>query len=164
MSKTTQADGTEKKQAHPDSSTTGIDLAARSRARRRALQALYALIVSGNPLERVIEHFRAEQDMAIADLDYFESLVRGVVKNQNEIDLALKPHLDREVEAIDPIERCVMRIATYELIHRLDVPYRVVINEAIEVSKRFGAEHGHTYVNGVIDKLALAVRALEYRR
>jgi N utilization substance protein B len=73
----------------------------------------------------------------------------------------LRPHLDREVEQVDPIERAVLRLAAYELKFRPDVPYRVVINEAIEVTKRFGADHGHSYVNGVLDQLAGDLRAIE---
>ncbi|MEP6939205.1 MAG: transcription antitermination factor NusB [Rudaea sp.] len=141
----------------------GVDLAARSRARRRALQAVYAWQVSGNPMARVIEEFRHEQDMEVADLDYFEDLLRGVDGYCAELDAGLLPFLDREVAQIDPIERAVLRIAAYELAHRPDVPYRVVINEAIEVAKRFGAEHGHTYINGVLDKAARQWRGVEAR-
>ena len=141
----------------------GLDLAARSRSRRRALQALYAWQMSGSAMTGVIKQFQAEQDMEIADLEYFEDLLRGVEHHVAELDAALRPHLDREVEQVDPIERAVLRLATYELKFRPDVPYRVVINEAIEVTKRFGADHGHTYVNGVLDKLAGDLRAIEKR-
>lgn len=139
----------------------GIDLAARSRARRRALQALYAWQMSGSAMKSVIEQFRHEQDMEVADLEYFEDLLRGVETHVNELDEALKPYIDREVEQIDPIERAVLRLAAYELKYRPDVPYRVIINEAIEVTKRFGADHGHSYVNGVLDKLAAQTRVVE---
>lgn len=139
----------------------GIDLAARSRARRRALQALYAWQMSGSAMKSVIEQFRHEQDMEVADLEYFEDLLRGVETHVNELDEALKPYIDREVEQIDPIERAVLRLAAYELKYRPDVPYRVIINEAIEVTKRFGADHGHSYVNGVLDKLATQLRVTE---
>ena len=142
----------------------GIDLAARSRARRRATQALYAWQVSGNAMKEVIEEFRHEQDMEIADLDYFEDLLRGVDSHCPEIDEGLAPFLDRDMAQIDPIERAVLRLSAYELRYRPDVPYRVVLNEAIEVVKRFGAEHGHTYVNGVLDKAAKEWRATEVRR
>lgn len=141
----------------------GIDLAARSRARRRALQALYAWELSGSSVEAVITQFRHEQDMEVADLEYFEDLLHGVGAHVAELDAALRPHLDREVEEVDPIERAVLRMAAYELKYRLDVPYRVVINEAIEVTKRFGADHGHTYVNGVLDQLAGELRVAEKR-
>ena len=141
----------------------GIDLAARSRARRRALQALYAWQLSGSHMNAVIEQFRHEQDMEVADLDYFEDLLHGVEQHVAELDGSLRPYLDREVAEVDPIERAALRLAAYELKHRPDVPYRVVINEAIEVTKRFGADHGHSYVNGVLDKLAGELRSVEKR-
>ena len=92
--------------------------------------------------------------MEVADLEYFEDLVRGVEKNLGSLDEALSEFLDRDIAQVDPIERAVLRIAAYELRHRVDVPYRVVINEAIETTKRFGSEHGHTFVNGVLAALA----------
>ena len=145
------------KHTRPD----GIDPHARSRARRRALQALYAWQMSDTAINKVIEQFRTEQDMEVADLEYFEDLVRGVEKNLAALDEALADFLDRGIDQVDPIERAVLRIAAYELRHRPDVPYRVVINEAIETTKRFGSEHGHTYVNGVLDHAAAAWRAAE---
>jgi len=141
----------------------GIDLAARSRARRRALQAIYAWQIGGSRMDAVIDQFRHEQDMEVADLEYFEDLLRGVERHVETIDDALKPYVDREVGQIDPIERAALRLAAYELKYRPDVPYRVIINEAIEVTKRFGADHGHSYVNGVLDKLASALRSTEKR-
>jgi N utilization substance protein B len=141
--------------------TDGIDPAARSRARRRALQALYAWQISNSPIDRVLEQYRAEQDMEIADLEYFEALVRGVEQHAAELDEVLSRFIDRTMDQVDPIERAVLRIAGYELRYRPDVPYRVVINEAIETTKRFGAEHGHTYVNGVLDRAAAEWRAQE---
>ncbi len=141
---------------------SGIDHAARSRARRRALQAGYAWQLSGNRIDHVFDQFPAEQDMQIADLGYFEDLVRGVARAHEELDAAILPFLDREIARVDPIERAVLRIAAWELRERIDVPYRVVINEAVETTKRFGSEHGHTYVNGVLDKLAAQWRAAEY--
>lgn len=142
----------------------GIDLAARSRARRRALQAVYAWQLSGTPMPAVIAQFEHEQEMEIADIEYFRDLVGGVEAKVEELDAKLQPYLDRPVAQVDPIERAILRLASYELLHRADVPYRVVINEAIEVSKRFGAEFGHTYINGVLDQAAAAWRGAEYRR
>lgn len=139
----------------------GIDPVTRSRARRRALQAIYAWQVSGGSVRDVIAQFAHEQAREIADLAYFEDLVRGVITGSPELDAALAAHLDREVAMVDQIERAVLRIATYELLHRLDVPYRVVLNEAIDTTKRFGSEHGHAYVNGVLDKAAADWRAPE---
>jgi N utilization substance protein B len=140
----------------------GIDPVTRSRARRRAAQALYAWEIGGNPMRKVIEDFRHEQDMQIADLEYFEDLLRGVEEHRVELDAGLAPFLDRDIQRVDPIERAVLRLAAYELKYRVDVPYRVVLNEAVEVAKRFGAEQGHTYVNGVLDKLAREWRQAEH--
>ena len=139
----------------------GIDPAARSRARRRALQALYAWQMARAPMQQVIEQFRNEQDMQIADLAYFEDILRGIETHGEEIDAALQQFLDRTVAEVDPIERAVLRIASYELLYRADVPYRVVLNEAIESAKRFGSDHGHTYINGVLDKAAAVWRVAE---
>ena len=140
----------------------GIDPVARSRARRRALQAIYAWQVSGGTTQQIIGQFAHEQAHEVADLEYFEDLVRGVMTHVAELDGALAEFVDREVEQIDQIERAALRIATYELRHRIDVPYRVVINEAIDSTKRFGSEHGHTYVNGVLDHAAAAWRTPEF--
>jgi N utilization substance protein B len=148
---------------NPSHRIPGVDPAARARARRRALQALYAWQLSGSRMNVVIEQFRHEQDMEIADLEYFEELLGGVEAHCAELDAGLKPHLDRDIAQVDPIERAALRLSAWELKYRPDVPYRVVINEAIEVVKRFGSEYGHTYVNGVLDKLAADWRAVEYR-
>ena len=139
----------------------GVDPVARSRARRRALQAIYAWQVSGGNAQQVIAQFAHEQAHEVADLEYFEDLVRGVLKHVAELDAKLAAFVDREVEQVDQIERAALRIAAYELLHRIDVPYKVVINEAIDGTKRFGSEHGHTYVNGVLDHAAAAWRAPE---
>ncbi|MFC7302363.1 transcription antitermination factor NusB [Cognatiluteimonas weifangensis] len=139
----------------------GVDPVARSRARRRALQAVYAWQMSGGSAPHVIAQFAHEQAHEAADLAYFEDLVRGVIKHVGALDAALREFVDREVGQIDQIERAALRIGAYELLHRPDVPYRVVINEAIDTAKRFGSEHGHTYVNGVLDHAAAAWRAPE---
>jgi N utilization substance protein B len=145
------------KHSRPD----GVDPHARSRARRRALQAIYAWQMSHTAINKVIDQFQNEQDMEVADTEYFEDLVRGVEANLATLDQALAAYLDRDIAQVDPIERAVLRIAAYELRHRIDVPYRVVINEAIETTKRFGSEHGHTFVNGVLDHAAAAWRPAE---
>ena len=145
---------------HPRS-RSGIDPVLRSRARRRALQAIYAWQMSGQRIVQVIEQFRSEQDMEIADLAYFEDLLRGVDANLAKIDEELRRFTDRDIAQIDPIERGVLRLAAYELLFRVDVPYRVVLNEAIETTKRFGADHGHSYVNGVLDRAAAQWRGAE---
>ena len=141
--------------------TDGIDPVLRARARRRALQAIYAWQLAGGDARQVVAQFAHEQAREIADLEYFEDLVRGTIGRVAQLDDALVPYLDREVAQVDPIERAALRIAAYELLHRPDVPYRVVLNEAIDSTKRFGSEHGHTYVNGVLDRAAAEWRAPE---
>ncbi|HET6633026.1 MAG TPA: transcription antitermination factor NusB [Rhodanobacteraceae bacterium] len=146
----------------PRRTPQGVDAAARARARRRALQAIYAWQISGSRMPAIAAQFRHEQDMQVADLEYFEALLEGVEQHCPELDAGLAAHLDRPIAQVDPIERAVLRLAAWELKYRPDVPYRVVLNEAVEVSKRFGADFGHTYVNGVLDKLARDWRAVEY--
>ena len=141
--------------------TDGIDPVARSRSRRRALQAVYAWQMAGGTMEKVIAQFAHEQEMEVADLAYFEDLLRGLETHLAAIDAQLAKFIDREIEQVDPIERGVLRLAAYELLYRPDVPYRVVINEAIETAKRFGADHGHGYVNGVLDKACAHWRSVE---
>ncbi len=140
---------------------SGVDPVARSRARRRAMQAVYAWQISGGDVRQVIAQFAHEHAHEVADLEYFEDLVRGVLQHRSELDQALQQYVDRDIEQVDPIERAVLRIAAYEMKHRIDVPYRVIINEALETAKRFGSEHGHTYVNGVLDHAAAEWRAIE---
>ena len=139
----------------------GVDPVLRTRARRRALQAVYAWQLSGPTAHDIGTQSADEQAREIADLAYFEDLVHGVDTHRDELDAALAPYLDRTMEEVDPIERAALRIAAYEFAHRQDVPYRVVINEALESVKRFGSEHGHTYVNGVLDHAAAALRSVE---
>ena len=141
--------------------TDGVDPVLRTRARRRALQAVYAWQISGGSARDIVTQFAHEQAREIADLAYFEELVHGVDAHRAELDAALAPYLDRTMEEVDPTERAALRIAAYELQHRVDVPYRVVLNEAVESVKRFGSDHGHTYVNGVLDHAAAALRAIE---
>ncbi len=141
----------------------GVDPVLRTRARRRALQAVYAWQLSGASARDIVTQFAHEQAREIADLAYFEDLVHGVETHRGTLDAALAPHLDRGIDEVDPIERAALRIAAYEFAHRQDVPYRVVINEALESVKRFGSEHGHTYVNGVLDHLAAELRSVEMR-
>lgn len=136
----------------------------RTRARRRALQALYAWQMSGYPMRQIEQQFAQEQAHEQADLEYFRELVFGVEKECDSLDAALQPFLDRDVARVDVIERAILRLGAWELRHRLDVPYRVVINEAVELAKSFGNDQGHAYVNGVLDQLATRERAAEYRR
>lgn len=137
---------------------------ARRFARERALQALYQWELSGGDASAVRAEIVERQEMSLVDEDYFTSLFNGVAQDPDAIDAHLVPALDRPIEDLDPIERSVLRISVFEFVHRLETPARVVINEAIEITKRFGADKGHTYVNGVLDKLAIALRPLEMRK
>lgn len=135
----------------------------RTRARRRALQAVYAWQLSGYPMRQVEQQFAHEQAAEAADLDYFHALILGVERERNTLDAALAAHIDRAIDEVDAIERAILRLAAFELLHRPDVPYRVILNEALELAKRFGNEQGHSYVNGVLDQLAARARSTEYR-
>lgn len=137
---------------------------SRRHARERALQALYQWDVSDTQASDVRKQFLDDQDMSRVDVAYFEQLFNGVSLNPQPIDDAMAASLDRPIGDLDPIERSVLRIATYELTQCPEIPARVVINEGIEVTKRFGADKGHKYINGVLDKLAMEVRPLEMQR
>jgi len=141
--------------------TRAPDPVLRTRARRRALQAVYTMQMSGVDAHAAIAQFAHEQAHEPADLAYFVDLIHGVGRHQAELDQALQPFLDRNIDEVDQIERAMLRIAAYELCHREDIPWRVVIDEAVRAVKRFGSEHGHTYVNGVLDKAAAQWRSSE---
>ena len=137
---------------------------ARSRARRMAMQALYEWQVANNSPLDILNTYRAEQDLKKVDEEYFRDLLLNTAKYQQEVDALMADSLDRPMKEIDPIEMAILRMACYELVYRPDVPYRVVINEAIELAKTFGAEAGHKFVNGILDKVALIARPDEIRR
>ncbi len=136
--------------------------ATRARARRRAMQALYQWQINGQSMSRIVEQFEEEQDMKIVDREYFQDLLIGVEKDLEDLDAGLSDHLDRPLDQVDLIERACLRLAAYELKHRLDVPLRVIINEAIDLARDFGTQGGSGYVNGVLDKLALSWREVEW--
>ena len=133
----------------------------RRRARRRALQALYQWQLNDDSASAIIGQFIEEQNFDGVDQDYFEALVREVVARREELDEAVGPYLKRVDASLDQMERVILRLGANELIHHLEIPHRVVIDEAIELSHRFGAEQAHTFVNGVLDRLAEDVRRIE---
>ena len=133
----------------------------RSGARRVAMQALYQWQLTVQPIGEVEALFQEDARKIRADLDYFHSLLCGVADDCPEIDRILTPALDRPLAQIDPVERAILRLATYELRDRIEVPYRVVINEAVELAFKFGAEQGFRFVNGVLDNLAQQLRPHE---
>lgn len=141
--------------------TAGLNPAARRKARRFALQGLYEWHISGNPPWEIEARYRVENAMHKVDLDFFHELLHGVPPKVQELDALFTPHLDRDFQALDPVELATLRLGTYELKYRLDVPYRVVINEAIELAKTFGAAESHRYINGVLDRLGRDLRPHE---
>ncbi|WP_126456156.1 transcription antitermination factor NusB [Sulfuriflexus mobilis] len=134
---------------------------ARSKARRNAVQALYQWQLTGADVSTIEEQFLVEHDMANVDVDYFRELLREVPLHLHELDDHLIEYLDRPIDEVDPVERAILRMSTYELELRLDVPYKAVINEGVEMAKTFGAEHGHKYVNGILDRVARKLRSVE---
>ncbi|MFK8078723.1 MAG: transcription antitermination factor NusB [Granulosicoccus sp.] len=132
-------------------------------ARERVLQALYQWDVSAAQSSAIRQEFIDNQDMSRVDVDYFLLVYNGVSQRPQVLDDTLEDCLDRPIADLDPIERSVLRIAAFELREQLEIPARVVINEGIEITKRFGADKGHRYVNGVLDKLAVSLRPQEMR-
>ena len=135
----------------------------RRSARSFALQALYQWQLAGQPVNEIDAQFRVDNDMRNTDVRLFSELLIGVASRKSELDERYKPFLDRELSELDPVELTVLRIGAYELMHRLEVPYRVAINESVELAKVFGATESHRYVNGILDKLAQRVRMSEVK-
>ncbi|MEL0637374.1 MULTISPECIES: transcription antitermination factor NusB [Marinomonas] len=133
----------------------------RSASRRLALQAIYQWQMNHSPVSEIETQFTLDQDMSECDKAYFRELLQGVTSRAKKLDDLFEELLDRSLSELDSIELAVMRIGAYELSERLDVPYRVVINEGVELAKGFGASESHKYVNGILDKLAQRVRREE---
>jgi len=134
---------------------------ARRRARRLLLQALYQWQCSGADAADIEQQFRDDPAFARIDAVYFHEVLRGVIAQQQALDAELVPLLDRKVSELDYVERALLRMAVYELTHRLDVPYKVVIDEAVDLAHVFGAEESHRYVNAVLDAVARTRRPRE---
>ncbi|WP_286240226.1 transcription antitermination factor NusB [Neptuniibacter halophilus] len=133
----------------------------RRNARSYALQALYSWTLAGQPLNELEAQFRVDNDMRDTDVRLFSELLQNIAAKKSELDALYTDFLDRQIEELDPIELNVLRIGAYELSKRFEVPYRVAINESVELAKKFGATDSHRYVNGVLDKLAQRVRMAE---
>jgi N utilization substance protein B len=136
---------------------------ARTNARKAAVQALYQWQMVGQDLSEIERQFLEEERLKDAQKSYFVELFYGVPKNLDEIDQALSEFVDRPVDTIDPVERAILRIGVYELLYRLNMPYKVVLNEGINLAKDFGADGSHKYVNGILDKVAQQKRAVEIK-
>lgn len=132
---------------------------ARRKARRMAIQAVYSWQLSDNSITDIEAEFLTENDVSKVDVPYFQDLLHGVATNVSTLDSALAPFSTRPFAELDQIERAVLRVAAYELRSRLDVPYKVIMNEAIELAKAFGADDSHRFVNGVLDKAIDTLRA-----
>lgn len=140
----------------------------RSLARRHAVQALYQWQIGGQNLTGIEHQFLLDKEFVADgeesgefDIDYFRELLHGVPARLGEIDNSLRPCLDRSIESVDPVERAILRVGVFELMQHPEIPYRVVINEGVEIAKILGAEQGHRFVNGVLDKVAKETRATE---
>lgn len=137
--------------------------AQRKKARKLIIQALYQWQISGSSITQIEAEFRADNDFDKIDAEYFKDVFREIPKMVTELDREIEPFLDRAVSDVDPIEMNLLRMGVYEFKYRIDVPYRVVINEAVELAKLFGGTDGHKYINSILDKLSLRLRAPESR-
>jgi N utilization substance protein B len=148
--------------SEPPGHSTGY--IGRSHARRVAVQALYQWQLSGGSINEIYTEFLEERDLYKANKEYLRELLYGVVKYVEALDSLIAPILDRQIAELDPVERGIIRLGVYELTHRQDIPYKVIINEAVKLAKTFGAEQGHKYVNSILDKVARQVRCAEVNR
>lgn len=134
---------------------------ARSLARRSAMQAIYQWQLTSYDLSEIERQFVEEHGLGNADVAYFNELLHEIPKQLDVIDAALGEFIDRSIASIDPVERAVLRIGAYELLLRPELPYKVILNECINLAKEFGAAHGHKYINGILDRIAHKNRAVE---
>jgi len=134
---------------------------AKTKARQCAVQALYQWQMTGQNISVIERQFHEDDRLKNAQKSYFSDIFHGIPRELDKIDAAISEFVDRGVEEIDPVERAILRIGAYELMHKIDVPYRVVINEGVELAKSFGADGSHKYVNGVLDKVAQQQRKVE---
>jgi N utilization substance protein B len=135
--------------------------AQRRKARRFLMQALYQYRISGDSLQQIELQFMQDHDMKNVDVSYFRELLKGIGIHQSEIEGEISSVIDRKFTELDPVELSILQMGVYELLHRIDVTYRVVINEAVELAKVFGSEDGHKYVNSILDKLSKIHRISE---
>ncbi len=134
---------------------------ARRRARRLLLQALYQWQVSGADAAEIERQFLEDHNFKRIDRGFFHDVLRGVIAEQARLDALIAPYLDRQIDALDQVERVLLRLGAYELHARPEVPFKVAIHEAVALARDFGAEDSHKYINGVLDKIARSERPLE---
>jgi len=133
----------------------------RKHARDKVMQALYQWQLSGEDLDWIRDHYLQEQGVSSGDKDYFLELLYKIPSEVTELDNLFKPHVSQFEEHLDPIETNILRIATYEFRHHLEIPYKVVINEAVNLARTYGADDSHKFINGVLDPLSRELRTLE---
>ncbi len=138
--------------------------AARSKARRFVLQALYQMKLTGMSAGDVERQFRQDHDMKRVDTEYLHQILSNINLIRGDLTDVIALKIDRKFDELDPVEAAVLYIGCYELIHRIDIPYRVAINESVELAKQFGAAESHRLVNSVLDSIAAEYRASEYNR
>ena len=144
-----------------DEKKKGPAKSPRHRARELAVQGIYQWKLSAATVAQIEQRMKEEKNLGRYDQELFGKLLRGVLAQHGALEEALASHLDRPVAELSPVEYSVLALAAYELVHHIETPYRVVINEAVELAKAYGGIDGHRYVNGVLDKLAAQVRATE---
>lgn len=136
-------------------------ISGKRKARKLALQALYQWLMSGTEVSEIEVQFRIANNMSKVDVDYFCRLLYGIPEHAQDLEERFRPFLDREVHELNPIELTTLRIGSFELVHCLEIPYKVVLDEAISLTKEFGSQDGHRYVNGVLNNLARQIRSVE---
>lgn len=136
---------------------------SRTNARKAAVQALYQWQMTGQSLTDIEQQFAEEDRLKNVQKSYFKDLIHGIPDNLEAIDEAMSSYVDRPVDTIDPVERAILRLGVFELLYKPEMPYRVVINEAINLAKEFGADGSHKYINGIMDKVAQGKRVVEVR-
>ena len=142
--------------------TESLPQSRRGLARRLTVQALYQWLVNETQPDALLKQFREQPEgLGRADGEYFTELLKGVVDQAPELTMAIVPHIDRPLSQLDPVEHAVLLLGAYELTHKIEVPWKVVVNESVNLAKVFGAEEGYKFVNGVLDKLARDARGRE---
>ncbi|MFZ2314522.1 MAG: transcription antitermination factor NusB [Gammaproteobacteria bacterium] len=146
---------------NPTPENNSVKPAARHNARRYAVQAMYQWQLTGHPIIEIENEFLRYHIEKKLDLEYFKELIHAIPTSVTELDAEIKPFMNRSMSDIDPVELSILRIAIYELTKRPDVPYRVIINEALELTKKFGSIEGYKFVNGILDRIAKKTRPEE---
>ena len=149
--------------SEPTIKAKGLPKSSRRRSRELALQGIYQWRLTSDDQEQIEKQILAEKGMGRCDVEFFSKLLRGVLTQHAELETVVATHLDRALDELSPVEFAVLMIGVYELTFHPEIPYRVVINEAVELAKTFGGTDGHKFVNGVLDKVAAQLRVVEIR-